>query len=77
VQQVAFDTTSEKRRHAVEVRREDDVRFASGGDDVEPSAFARATVDKAVVERLLEHRIASLPEIRGQDAANFCFASGR
>ena len=40
IELAVLDAAREERRHAVEVRREDDLRFANRGDDVDSSGSA-------------------------------------
>src|SRR5688572_19887616 len=62
---VAFDTAGKKRRHAIEVSREGDVRFTGGGNDV----------DAAFRERLLEHRVSTVAQVRGEHAGDFALTA--
>src|SRR2546430_13613959 len=44
VQQAVADVAGEKRRHTIDVRREDDRRIVERGDDVEPAVANRLAV---------------------------------
>src|SRR6266511_204044 len=67
VEQVTFLAARKKRRHAVEVRREDHTRLARRGDHV------RA----AIGQRLLEDGIAARPQKRGEHRCHFGFTPRR
>src|SRR2546430_17673092 len=67
VQQAVADVAGEKRRHTIDVRREDDRRIVERGDDVEP----------AVADRLAFDRVAEALELRRQPCAGGLLASRR
>ena len=67
IEHAVLDAARKERRHAVEVRREHDLRLADRGDDVDPRLSGSGIGDRVGqgIQRLLEDRIARLAkEIR-------------